>query len=236
MIISAPISAATMGLQFSNLAVSGNVTVTKRLALTYASSVSASTITARSGNASAPAEVTLDEKSRIGVDNFDIDYLEVGSGALIDAVGDLHVQRLRMLSAGRLSTLSGNVHVSRKIELAPHFLLRCPRSTDFAAAGSGQLGVPPTAAQQSAAVCKWPAETYQYHKWEVHQPAKDCNVDLAVCGADHEADYEAHWMLRDFLRDNYSQALQFECLVKRQGDSYESIFLSTIVNYSAPCV
>ena len=118
-----------------------------------------------------------------------------------------------MLSASKLSLFGTNpIVVSERVEIAPHVLFECGGYDSFSAAGSGTLGQPPSPQVNASAACPWPENLYA-QSWESHQPPQQCNAALNVCGSNHSADYQASWLVSDYLGQwSFSQ-----CLVGTDG-------------------
>ena len=133
---------------------------------------------------------------RLGVTRFSSNLLAIFSGGEFDAAGaPVDVGTLQLASASKVSALSGlAVHVT--VELAPHFLTQCDHDKGFVPAGSGTLGVPPSAQQNASAVCKWPYHDRPYgvDPYGSHTPAALCRIERKTCGHDHGADLAAPWL------------------------------------------
>jgi len=174
---------------------------------------------------------TLDMGARLSVSVLNISGgLSLAPGAqLIADSGPLYVGTLQMAAAAQLTSTNASLTVTREVQLAPHFLLECPGDQAPIAAGTGTLNVPPTAAVNASATCKWPWHSSPYEhadRYGSHVPAPVCRIDTKVCGSDHAADYEASW-LKGLLQSHTTST----CLV---GTSGKSIFASDF-DKTMPC-
>ena len=185
-----------------HVSLNGGVVVTDTLSTSNSgSSISTTSLTAKTADMSYP-------DNRLGVFSMDVGELVVGSSSLIDVQGaDARVGRLRLLSASKLQFFGQNpIVVTQRVEIAPHVLMAC-NGNDFAAAGSGVLGQPPSPQVNASATCHWPSSLYD-ESWDAHQPPQSCNAALNVCGSNHSSDYMAPWLVTGYLGQfSFSQCL-----------------------------